>query len=73
MLSNWSQVSNLQNDPTSCTVHRTITVKELEPLVDELAKAYAKDIGSDYDAAKTKLKEKLIAAEPKLHGATVSF
>ena len=39
----------------------------------ELAKAYAKDMGCEADTAKAELKDKLIAAEPKLHGATVSF
>ena len=58
---------------TCYTAHRTITVKELEPLVTELAKAYAKDKDCEVDTAKAELKDKLIAAEPKLHGATVSF
>ena len=65
-------MSNLQNAQL-VTAHRTITVKELEPLVTELAKAYAKDKGYEADTAKAELKDKLTAAEPKLHGATVSF
>ena len=65
-------MSNLQNAQL-VTAHRTITVKELEPLVAELAKAYTKDKGCEADTAKAELKDKLTAAEPKLHGATVSF
>lgn len=49
----------------------TITMKELEALINELATAYGKDKKiDDKAAAAAQLKEKLAAAEPKAHGAT---
>ena len=50
---------------------RTITCKELDPLCNEIAKAYAKDKKCDEETAKTQIKEKLAAAAPKSHATTV--
>lgn len=48
----------------------TITVKELGPLLDDIAKAYAKDKKCSDDEAKSQIRDKLAATEPKAHGAT---
>lgn len=48
----------------------TITVSELGPLLDEIAKSYAKDKKCDDAAAKCQIREKLAATDPKAHGAT---
>lgn len=45
-------------------------MKEFGPLVDELAKAYAKDKKCDEAEAKKQLGEKLDGAMPKGHGTT---
>ena len=47
-------------------------MKELNPLIDELAKAYSKDKKCEVDEAKKQIEEKLASSESKAHGATVS-
>ena len=50
---------------------RNITVSELGPLIDEIAKKYADDHKLDETAGKAELRTKLASTEPKAHGATV--
>jgi hypothetical protein len=45
----------------------------MDALVEEMAKAYMNDKKIELEAAKAELKEKLSAAESKMHGATVSY
>lgn len=49
---------------------KTITVKELYPLVDELAVKYRDDTKLSYQGARRRLIDKLASAPYKLHGAT---
>ena len=60
----------LQLDRTVC--HRNLTMRELDGLIDEMAVKYKDDKKIDLDAAKAQLREKMAAAESKLHGTTVS-
>ena len=60
-------MSNLQNAQL-VTAHKTITVKQLEPLVTELAKAYAKDKGYEADTAKAELKDNSLQLSPNYMG-----
>ena len=46
-------------------------MKELGPLLDEIAKAYSKDKKCSENDAKTLIREKMVAAQPKGHGTTV--
>lgn len=54
-------------------VWRTITIKELYLLVDELAVKYRDDTKLSYQGARRRLIDKLTSAPYKLHGATVSY
>jgi len=47
-------------------------MKELDALIDEMAIKYKVDKKCDDDAAKAQLREKMSAAETKMHGTTVS-
>ena len=47
-------------------------MKEMEPLIEEMAKAYMQDKKTDLESAKNMLKDKLGGAESKMHGTTVS-
>jgi hypothetical protein len=49
---------------------KTITFKELEPLIEELAKKYKDDHTLDQEAAKQQITHKLTATKPKAHGTT---
>lgn len=49
---------------------RNLTIKEIEPLIKEMAKPYAADKKIDEEAAISELREKLSGAEGKLHGTT---
>ena len=55
-----------------CPCRSTITVKELDALIAELAKKYKDDKKCDEAEAVTKIKEKMSNAQPKGHGTTVS-
>jgi len=52
--------------------HRNLTINELPALIDEMAIKYKDDKKIDLEAAKEQLREKMSAAESKLHGTTVS-
>ena len=49
-----------------------MTSAELDPLIEEMAKAYMNDKKMDLESAKTDLKEKMSSAQSKMHGTTVS-
>jgi len=51
---------------------RNLTINELDALIDEMAIKYKDDKKIDLEAAKQQLREKMAAAESKLHGTTVS-